>query len=103
MQNARNCLEHRNGIVGRIDARTDGALELRFPRMKFFVLQEGEEVELYRNFYVEKETEIKLRLDVRIRTFRVGERLLLKAEDFDEIAFACSHFGSEVAKRLPKA
>ena len=102
MQNARNCLEHADGQVGTRDVDADGVLKLRFPRMKFFVMKDGEEVELYENFYVEARTELSFRLDVRERIFRLGERLTISAIDFDDIAFACHQFGTMLAQRLPK-
>lgn len=102
MQDARNCLEHADGQVGNRDVDDKGVMTLRFPRMKFFVMKGDEEVELYQNFYVEAETEIGFRLDVRERTFKLGERLTISAVDFDDIAFACPQFGTMLAQRLPK-
>jgi hypothetical protein len=103
LQNARNCLEHRDGIVRPIDARDNGAMELRFPRVKFFVQQDGQEVELYPNFYAETDTTIMMRLDIRKRSFSLGERLTITADDFNEIAFACAKFGTDLATQLPKS
>jgi hypothetical protein len=102
MQDARNCLEHRGGGVSKSDAGEDGMMELRFPRVKMFLVEESEEIELQRETVVEADTTIFMRLDVRIRRFKVGERLTIAAGDFDEIAFACSYFGSQLSQRLPK-
>lgn len=102
LQNARNCLEHADGQVGPRDVNSDGVLKLRFPRLKVFVMKDGEEVELHEHFYVEAQTEISFRLDVRERIFKLGERLTISADDFDDIAFACHQFGSMLAQRLPK-
>jgi hypothetical protein len=43
-----------------------------------------------------------MRLDVRLLRYKLGQRLALTVADFDEIAFACFHFGSQLATRLPK-
>jgi hypothetical protein len=102
MQAARNCLEHRGGIVGKSDAGPAGIMELRFPRLKFFIVHEGNEVNVHEGMAVEAGTEIFTRLEVRIRKFNVGERLTITAADFDEIAFACFHFASQLAQLLPK-
>lgn len=102
MQDARNCLEHADGQVGNRDVDKDGVLKLRFPRMKPFVMVDDTEVEIHQNFYVEAETEIGFRMDIRERTFRLGERLTISAVDFDDIAFACHQFGTTLAQRLPK-
>jgi hypothetical protein len=102
MQAARNCLEHRAGIVSKSDADPGGIMELRFPRLKFFVVREGNEIDVHEGMAVEAGTEILTRLEVRIRKFNVGERLTITAADFDEIAFACFHFASQLAQLLPK-
>lgn len=102
MQNARNCLEHRGGVVSKSDADEDGVMRLRFPRVKMFVNENNEEIELQRDVVVRGGAQILMRMDVRVRSFSVGERLTITAADFDEIAFACWHFGGQLAERLPK-
>jgi len=50
IQKARNCLEHRGGIVGPQDCdHEDIALTLSFPQLKVFYCRKGEEVEVRRN------------------------------------------------------
>jgi hypothetical protein len=102
MQAARNCLEHRGGIVSRSDAGPNGIMELRFPALKVFIVRENEEIELYEGLAVEAGTEIMMRFVVRIREFKIGERLKISAADFDEISFGCFQFATELAQRLPK-
>jgi hypothetical protein len=107
LQNARNCLEHRGGVVGTSDIGADGMMELSFPRMKLFYERHGEEVELEAGSAVDAgdgkpDVMILMRLDVRRRHFRLGERLVLSIDDFNEIAFACFQFGSQLAMTLPK-
>jgi hypothetical protein len=97
----RGIVRHRGGVVTKFDA-ANGILELRFPSMKMFIVREGEEVELHQEILVEAGTEIMMRLVVRVRQFKIGEPLKLSTADFDEIAFACSHFGAVLAQRLPK-
>jgi hypothetical protein len=46
LQTARNCLEHRDGIVGNVDAPAGGVMILSFPRVKNFYLRKGQEIEL---------------------------------------------------------
>jgi len=102
MQDARNCLEHRAGIVGKKDAADDGVMRLRFPRVKMFFVRDDAEIELERGTAVEAGTQILMRMDLRVREFKIGERLTIAAADFDEIAFACYYFGNQLAQRLPK-
>jgi hypothetical protein len=102
MQAARNCLEHRGGVVSKSDAGPNGIMELRFPAIKVFIVREGAEVELYEGIAVEAGTEILMRSIVRIREFKAGERLKITAADFDDISFGCFQFATELAQRLPK-
>jgi len=107
LQDARNCLEHRNGIVGKIDAGDGQAMKLTFPRVKLFYFRNGEEIEVVESEPVDagdgkSEVEILMRLEVRERTIGLGERIILTARDFDEIAFGCFFFGSQLALRLPQ-
>jgi hypothetical protein len=102
MQAARNCFEHRDGIVGRRDVDEDGFLKLNFPRLKFFVKQGDKEIEIYKDFKAEAETVIQIKMDVRERVFRFGEPLKIDAADFNDIAFSCLQFGTALAVQLPK-
>jgi hypothetical protein len=106
LQKARNCFEHRSGIVGKSDIGLDGTMELQFPRIKLFYYRQGEEIEAEIGKPVnaedgEPEVSILLKLDVRRRNFHLGQRISLTIPDFNEIAFACYHFGSQLASTLP--
>ncbi|NOJ47828.1 hypothetical protein [Bradyrhizobium archetypum] len=102
MQAARNCLEHRDGIVGKSDAGPNGIMNLQFPALKGFFQRDGQGVEIYQGIAVDAGTEIEVRVVVRSREFKIGERLTITAADFDEIAFACFQFAAQLAKLLPK-
>jgi hypothetical protein len=108
LQQARNCFEHRNGIVGAVDAPAGGVLVLRFPRAKTFYLKDGKEVELQNGHVVDdgsgsSEVQIYFKLDIRERRFRAGQRISLSAADFNEIAFACNLFGTTLQSRILSA
>jgi hypothetical protein len=105
LQQARNCFEHRNGIVGAVDAPAGGVLVLRFPRAKTFYLKNGKEVELQSGHVVDdgsgsSEVQIYFKLDIRERRFGAGQRISLSAADFNEIAFACNVFGTTLYSRM---
>jgi hypothetical protein len=75
--------------------------------MKFFYHRRDEEIEVDGPARVdaedgEPEVALLMRLDVRLRSYKLGERLALSVVDFDEIAFACYYFGSQLATRLRK-
>ncbi|HEY4942515.1 MAG TPA: hypothetical protein VII56_13890 [Rhizomicrobium sp.] len=107
LQNVRNCLEHRNGIVSEIDLKGDEALVLATPRFKIFYLRHGEEVELGPNCKVvpeeESQTEIQifLKREIRERRYKLGERVQISTEEFHEIAAGCFQFVHDLASKLP--
>jgi hypothetical protein len=101
MQKARNCLEHRGGVVGRKDTGDKEMLELSFPGVKAVIEEDGKEIELYEGYETKQDTTIKTKFDVAIRQFKYGETMRIEANDFDQITFACALFAIELAKRLP--
>ncbi|TIN06285.1 hypothetical protein [Mesorhizobium sp.] len=102
LQRARNCLEHRNGVVGHIDCDEGaGALSLKLPRLKCSTVSDGEEIEVHKNQYFEKGATIKIKRDLRIRVFALGETVSFTAEEFSEIAMALRLFVADIAPKLP--
>lgn len=107
MQKVRNCLEHRNGIVGRQDIDDGGdRLTLSFPRWKFFYMRDAQEIEIAPDERVNAHDEqpyvdILVRITTRSKTYGVGERITFAPSEFSEIAMACSFFGNELASKLP--
>jgi len=109
LQKARNCFEHRAGIVGKKDISADGSMKLHFPTLKMFHYRGGQEVELVAGQILdthdadkdgERGVQIFSRLDLRHREFRLGERLSLDLADFNQIAFACHFFAVELANKF---
>lgn len=102
LNHARNCLEHRRGIVG--DKDTDGAavLDLALPYMKVFHLVDREEVEVRPGDFFPHEVLVLTRRDLRRRTFALGERIAFAPAEFEEIAHGCHLLGVDVVARLPR-
>jgi hypothetical protein len=105
LQRARNCLEHRGGIVGEVDAPAGGVMILKFPRAKVFYLRMGQEIEVEAGHVVDAQdgkdqVEILMRIDVRERRFSKYHRLSLGISDFNEIAFACNYFATDLASKV---
>ncbi len=103
LNKARNCLEHRGGVIVQ-DKDTDpnaSTLTLSFPRVQIYVEREGQEIEITPPFAVEAGEEISFRAIARERSFAVGERITVNAEEFGEIAFACWIMADELASKLP--
>ena len=107
LQSARNCLEHRDGIVSQTETRGADAFELSIPRIKLFYMRNGTEVELEIGHIVEPENdeasaEILMKIDLRRRALAPGERIVFTLTEFNEIAFACHFLGAQLSSKLPK-
>jgi len=107
LQMARNCLEHRAGIVGKIETKGGAAFILTVPRTKIFYLRGQDEIEVAAGERVDAgdgrpEVEILMRFEVRQRSIALGARLTFALNEFNEIAFACNFLGQQLASRLPK-
>jgi hypothetical protein len=105
LQLARNCLEHRGGVVSKIETRRRDNFILRIPRIKVFYMSDGVEVEIVKGHTVEPaddrtEVAVMTRLEVRQRSFALGERLTFTLAEFNEIAFACSFLGQQLSNKL---
>jgi hypothetical protein len=104
MQKVRNCLEHRGGKVEPIDCdEGTESLTLKLPRLKLFSVQsDGQETEIYIGQYFEKDTTIFIRRDVRVREYKMEEKIAFSSADFSEIAYACTLFANDVKAKLPQ-
>jgi hypothetical protein len=105
LQRARNCLEHRSGIVGEVDTAAGDVMRLAFPRVKTFYLRRGEEVEVEPGHVVDAQdgaddVQILMRIELRERRFTRNCRLSLSLTDFNEIAFACNYFATDLSIKV---
>jgi hypothetical protein len=103
LQQVRNCLEHRDGIVQERDLEpTTRVLRLRLPRLRLFCEDEGRKIELGRDSRVEKGTELMMDVVVEEREFKLGERVTFNADEFHNIGFGCWRIADDLAHRLPQ-
>jgi hypothetical protein len=103
LQDVRNCLEHRDGIVQERDVnRVTCMLHLRLPRGRLFYEDQGRRIELGRGSQVEKDTAIMWDVVVAEREFKLGERVTFNADEFHDIGFGCLAIAQELVNRLPQ-
>jgi len=107
LQAARNCLEHRAGIVGKPETKGKDDFEISVPRMKIFYMRGDEEIEVEAGQVVKPDqgkdrAEILMKIEEKKRTLKLGERLVFARSEFNEIAFACHHLGHQLVGKLPK-
>jgi hypothetical protein len=103
LQQVRNCLEHRDGIVRErdVDPQTK-VLCLALPRVKLFYEDAGQEIEWVKGFVAEKEIEMRAKVVVAEREFKLGERVTFNAAEFHDIGFGCYAIASDLVSKLPK-
>jgi hypothetical protein len=107
LQAARNCLEHRAGIVGERDTKGKDSFEFGVPRAKLFYMRGNVEVELAIGETIDPGegqdgAQVLMKFEVRTRTLKLGERLMFTLDEFNEVAFACHQFGAQLVANLPK-
>lgn len=101
---ARNCLTHRRGIVGKEDIGSSDALHLKWMGMEVFIkTPDGEEIPFIPTG-ASGEIELKnggsvmYRSPERVRSFRLGERILLSAVDLSEMCQVLAHNATALAE-----
>jgi len=104
VQLARNCLEHRNGIVQERDVDpATCVLHLRLPGMRLFYEDGGQQIEVGPGSQVgEKDVELKSQVVVMEREFKLGERVTFRADEFHDIGFGCWVIADDLVNRLPQ-
>lgn len=104
IQKIRNCLEHRDGVVGDKDvAPGGGALLLTFPRLGLFVEENGNQVEIGPGYHVEKDQMIAVRLMVDRREYEVGSKITLSVNEVAAVGWGCWAFSLNLFSALPKS
>lgn len=103
LQKVRNCIEHRQGMVGLedVDEKTN-TLKLSFPRLKITTESEGKETEIGIGSFVEKDSVLKIQFASELREFKLAEKVIITAQDFADIGWGCWAFADELGKKLPK-
>jgi hypothetical protein len=102
----RNCLVHRHGIVSEKDIKNSvsGDLRLKWSSLKFFTKKDGEEVEITYDFRKDGVLipEFTIKHVQNEKEFKLGEKITLSIEDFNGISFTCLNFVTALHNELPK-
>jgi len=107
LQIARNCLEHRAGIVTKIETHGQDSFDIQTPTIKAFYMRRGEEIEIEPGHQVDpgddrKDVDILMKIQTKRRSLSLGERITFSLAEFGEIAFACHLLGQQLSTKLPK-
>ena len=94
----RNCLVHRRGIVTERDLNQATALEVSWHHFVVGIEQGDEFTPLRESHLVREGEQIVMKTTSTTREFVLGERVILSAQEFGELCYSLSLFGQEVVK-----
>lgn len=94
---------HRNGVVRKndINNKSDNTLDLKWIRIKNFVVRKGDEVEITPGFKVNKGEKLYVRQENMMKSFKFGERVDFDYKNYYSILYTSYLFIDELRKILP--
>ncbi len=103
LQKVRNCLEHRDGIVGEKDVdKGTKLLKLSLPYLRMYGKRNGQITEVGKGSVLEAGSSIVLKNEIQEREFRLGERVTFNPEEFHDIGYGCLVFAQDLKSKLPQ-
>lgn len=100
MQNVRNCLEHRSGVVGDTDVK-NGPLTLRWFHMKVRARVAGEMIETPPGWVApEGGAEVWFDSVTSEKAWSLGQRVSLTSTEFADLAMSCVHVANSLSQAL---
>jgi hypothetical protein len=96
INNARNCLVHRRGIVGRRDLNFEGQMVVEWRKLCLILRNDGGERELVFDQRIEQASELCLRFKDDQKRFSLGERIEFTTQEFADVTWGIFAFGSNL-------
>jgi hypothetical protein len=101
----RNCLVHRNGVVGEKDVKNSltNDLRLKWISIKFWTEKNGQQEEINFMFRKDKVTvnNLSYKPIKNEKIFKVGDKVELDINEFNGIAFTCLSFANNLFPLMP--
>ena len=99
----RNCLEHRHGVVTKLDIndQANSALAVKWRRSKIFYEKDGREIEVTIGSIVEGPATVMHKFEDATKVFKLSERIRLTVDEFNEVMFTCYLLGQDIVSKLP--
>jgi hypothetical protein len=99
---ARNCLAHRRGVVGPADFNEMDTFRLRWRALHFILKNNatGAETPLQLDQIVESESTLIFRIENADRTFHAGERLTVTTTEFTDHCFTLFAVANELGRTI---
>ncbi len=86
---ARNCLVHRNGVVGEIDFNDGDKLTVSWTKMQLtYKNAEGLEIDIIEQITVEGGAEIYFSNQIKTKSFSLGERIVFSHDELTQIIYS---------------
>ena len=77
-----------------------GILTLFFQRMKMFFDDPEGETEIGVGAFVAKDTVIKMKVVTETREYKIGDRIVFTADEFNDVGWGCWVFADDLGKKL---
>jgi len=100
VNDARNCLVHRRGIVEPHDANADAGLRVTWRTLIVRAGNEDESRAIEPGSLVKQGEIVRLVAEDRVRTFALGERITFTAQEFIEICLSLQLFVNEMVRSV---
>lgn len=103
VNNARNCLVHRRGVVSQRDLNTPDAMLVEWRKLHVFLQNEDGEHELVIGKVVAKASTVCIRVQDEQKAFALGERVSFAIQEFADVTWGLYAFGTEIVKLVGEA
>ena len=103
VNNARNCLVHRRGVVSQRDLNTPDSMLVEWRKLYVFLQDEDGEHELVFGKAIKKASSVCIRVQDGQRAFTLGERVTFAIQAFADVTWGLYAFGTEIVKLVGKA
>lgn len=88
INNARNCLTHRGGIVGDLDVNAEGVLNVNMYKTFLVARVNGQDVRITLPYHTgDNDTQLGFSEEAIVKSFKLGEKLDFDAEEFSDICW----------------
>ena len=103
VNNARNCLVHRRGVVSQRDLNTASSMLVEWRKLHVFLQDEDGEHEFVIGKLIEKESTVCIRVQDEQKAFALGERVGFTIQEFADVTWGLYAFGTEIVKLVGEA
>lgn len=100
INNVRNCLVHRNGIVSQADFNSENGLELKWWYNKL-QLKQGEKIKELEPFdLMQPEDELIKKYEMKTKLYQINERISFSFNEFFELSHFCQQVGFDILNKF---